>query len=564
MAKKVVLKDNSGNKCYPVTRDKCILYGNKTLPEKFSEIEEKNLTLSKNVSTISRYSNIVFTANDNGSVDINITDSNSNYFSALGGYLRSLPMTDGAINVPDTKALYLNEKTNIYNVGNIGVKHPNEVLIAFIVSERVALGLLENAFINSQIDNKQEKLISGTNIKTINGQPILGAGDIEINGDITLNAFKALQYSAGTMADYDWITFEPGGNNSLNISTTSAYINMFTAVGGLLMRTPIITEPINIPQDNGLFLDLKEGTYSVGHVGSNTDKVLMAYNHNSRVELGLLRNAFRYYEFKKKQDVLISGTNIKTINGQPILGAGDIEISANVNPYKGKKVLIVGDSITAYPISYTKQLFELLQPSVGYRRGVYGSAIADNSSPTISFCERVDLPADDTESSTADIGMPTEADLVILFGGVNDWGTLRNQQLGTIEEGVNRKTFYGGLHYVISALRGKYPNAKFVVINLHHINNKENNYKEIEYTVDFDIKQGFTYSKNNTEKTYSDYRTAIKSVAELYGCQVIDLFNVGFSYLLEEDYTRYSTDGLHPNEEGGNKIATYIYSQITY
>ena len=418
MAKKVVLKDNSGNKCYPVTRDECILYGNKTLPEKFSEIEEKNLTLSKNVSTISRYSNIVFTANDNGSVDINITDSNSNYFSALGGYLRPLPMTDGAINVPNTKALYLNEKTNIYNVGNIGVKHPNEVLIAFIVSERVALGLLENAF--------------------------------------------------------------------------------------------------------------------------------------------------RYYEFKKKQDVLISGTNIKTINGQPILGAGDIEISANVNPYKGKKVLIVGDSITAHPISYTKQLFELLQPSVGYRRGVYGSAIADNSSPTISFCERVDLPADDTESSTADIGMPTEADLVILFGGVNDWGTFRNQQLGTIEEGVNRKTFYGGLHYVISALRGKYPNAKFVVINLHHINNKENNYKEIEYTVDFDIKQGFTYSKNNTEKTYSDYRTAIKSVAELYGCQVIDLFNVGFSYLLEEDYTRYSTDGLHPNEEGGNKIATYIYSQITY
>lgn len=38
MAKKIVLKDHSGNKCYPVTRDECILSGEKTLPEKFSEL----------------------------------------------------------------------------------------------------------------------------------------------------------------------------------------------------------------------------------------------------------------------------------------------------------------------------------------------------------------------------------------------------------------------------------------------------------------------------------------------------------------------------------------------
>lgn len=38
MAKKVVLEDNSGNKCYPVTRDECILSGDKTLPETILEI----------------------------------------------------------------------------------------------------------------------------------------------------------------------------------------------------------------------------------------------------------------------------------------------------------------------------------------------------------------------------------------------------------------------------------------------------------------------------------------------------------------------------------------------
>ena len=41
MAKKVVLKDNNGNRCYPVTRDECILSGNKTLPEKFTELDKQ-------------------------------------------------------------------------------------------------------------------------------------------------------------------------------------------------------------------------------------------------------------------------------------------------------------------------------------------------------------------------------------------------------------------------------------------------------------------------------------------------------------------------------------------
>ena len=41
MAKKIVLTDNSGNKCYPVTRDECVKCGDRTLPEKFSELDQQ-------------------------------------------------------------------------------------------------------------------------------------------------------------------------------------------------------------------------------------------------------------------------------------------------------------------------------------------------------------------------------------------------------------------------------------------------------------------------------------------------------------------------------------------
>lgn len=33
-------------------------------------------------------------------------------------------------------------------------------------------------------------------------------------------------------------------------------------------------------------------------------------------------------EFNKKQDTLVSGTNIKTVNGQDITGSGDIELTS--------------------------------------------------------------------------------------------------------------------------------------------------------------------------------------------------------------------------------------------
>ena len=44
---------------------------------------------------------------------------------------------------------------------------------------------VQNKVVTSALSNKQDKLISGTNIKTINGQSILGSGNIEISGGVS-------------------------------------------------------------------------------------------------------------------------------------------------------------------------------------------------------------------------------------------------------------------------------------------------------------------------------------------------------------------------------------------
>lgn len=48
--------------------------------------------------------------------------------------------------------------------------------------------------INEIIDDKQDTLVSGTNIKTINNQSILGSGNIDIQGgETSVEAFTAAE-----------------------------------------------------------------------------------------------------------------------------------------------------------------------------------------------------------------------------------------------------------------------------------------------------------------------------------------------------------------------------------
>lgn len=70
---------------------------------------------------------------------------------------------------------------------------------------------------------KQDKLVSGTNIKTLNGDNILGEGNLEINGLITGDG--ELSPELGINA------------NTLEGKTISALVNMFYPIGSLYTTT---------------------------------------------------------------------------------------------------------------------------------------------------------------------------------------------------------------------------------------------------------------------------------------------------------------------------------------
>ena len=137
------------------------------------------------------------------------------------------------------------------------------------------------------VTGRQETLVSGQNIKTINGESLLGEGNIVISGGT-----GGTSYSAGTNID---IT-----NNTISVTGITSY------------------------------------------TGITSGDVVTALGFEPASE----------NDMSNKQDTLVSGENIKTINGQSILGEGNIVISGGTGDYSaGTNIDITNDTISVTGIT---------------------------------------------------------------------------------------------------------------------------------------------------------------------------------------------------------------------
>lgn len=127
-------------------------------------------------------------------------------------------------------------------------------------------------------NNKQDVLISGENIKTINNESILGSGNIEIDsGSINYNELE----------------------NKPMINNVELYGNMSLSELGIQPAGNYATMN-DLTEESRTILNEIETTY---------------YNKNQTNNL-----------LNNKQNTLISGQNIKTINSESLLGEGNITI----------------------------------------------------------------------------------------------------------------------------------------------------------------------------------------------------------------------------------------------
>ena len=166
--------------------------------------------------------------------------------------------------------------------------------------------------------SKQDILISGENIKTINDQSILGSGNIQISGTgavdsvngktgtVVLNAsdVHAATEAQGALAD---TAVQPSAISDMETQThaSSTYQAKLTSANAGTNVT--ITEESGVVKINA----------AGGSGGASTFAELQGQPTD---------NANLAAALNDKQDTLVSGTNIKSINSTSLLGSGNIEV----------------------------------------------------------------------------------------------------------------------------------------------------------------------------------------------------------------------------------------------
>lgn len=206
---------------------------------------------------------------------------------------------------------------------------------------------------------------------------------------------------------------------------------------------------------------------------------------------------------------------------------------------KGTKINFLGDSITegAGTSSHDKMFTMLIEREYGaicQNYGIGGTRIARQKTPTEEKWDR------DFISRVPE--MDNDADIVVVFGGTNDFGH-GDAPLGTMSDRTPY-TFYGALHCLYTALTEKYPDVPVVILTpLHRLNE--------------DSPKGD--NKPEPVGTLKEYVNIIREVAEYYSFPVLDLFKEsGLQPKVPVIQKKYIPDGLHPNDAGNEILAHKI------
>lgn len=208
---------------------------------------------------------------------------------------------------------------------------------------------------------------------------------------------------------------------------------------------------------------------------------------------------------------------------------------------RGLKVNFLGDSITQGSCAsrqencYVEILSRNCALSAARNYGIGGTRIARQSVPSenpkydLDFCSRVEK-------------MDLDADLVLVFGGTNDHGH-GDAPLGT-DADRTPDTFHGACHVLYQKLLARFPKARIVVLTpLHRAEDR--------------------VPKADSGAILADYVEIIRKTAAQYGLPILDLFETGAIRAdIPEIAARYTTDGLHPNDEGHALLAREIESWL--
>lgn len=218
---------------------------------------------------------------------------------------------------------------------------------------------------------------------------------------------------------------------------------------------------------------------------------------------------------------------------------------------KGFKVNFLGDSITeGVGVSdqnnrYDNRIAKILEFSANNNYSISGSRLAHQTYPSakprydLCFCGRA-------------YDMDTTADMVVVFGGVNDY-IHGDAPFGEIGDTVP-STFCGGVYFLMNFLRETYGDKPIIFMSPARC--------FLRHQVD-DLIPSVHDAKRVPGKPLIDYVDVIIETAKQFDIKVLDLYrNLGVDPHIPEQFEKYTTDGLHFNDEGHKLIAQKLEELI--
>ena len=213
---------------------------------------------------------------------------------------------------------------------------------------------------------------------------------------------------------------------------------------------------------------------------------------------------------------------------------------------EGKIINFLGDSITegvGVEDRENNRFSSVIQRKCSCKKtnnyGIGGTRIAHQFSPSekarhdLNFCGRC-------------WDMDKDADIVVVFGGVNDYFH-GDAAFGSLDDN-DRTTFCGAVNYLCSTIRDLYPNAVYAFITPAHC--RDDNGPSISV---------HKPASAIEQRPLVDYVQAILNIAPKYGFHTYNMYdNLGIDPKNPEQRAKYTVDGIHFNDIGHRILAEKI------
>ena len=219
---------------------------------------------------------------------------------------------------------------------------------------------------------------------------------------------------------------------------------------------------------------------------------------------------------------------------------------------EGLTVNFLGDSITegsgvsnAPENRYDNRLKKAYNLKAINNYGIGGTRLAHQEKPSekprydLCFCGRA-------------FNMDPSADLVVVYGGVNDY-IHGDAHFGTMEDRTPA-TFCGAVYFLMETLKSLYPGRTVVFMTPAHCHFRGVSDKEVSPRP----------VKKPDAQPLIEYVKVIKERGRELGVPVLDLFEkLCIDPNNEEDKARYTEDGLHFNDDGHGILARVLGEFLT-